>query len=225
MPLNQKRNTPNKLCFRYIENTPLKCLCAHYTLSGTHTPLCMNHICQIFISGYNNLNIPAWTTSGQKSHFFVFEFCFPWFFPGICGVGKINGIEACIHIFLLSIFLHFFSNIKVTFGACSKSAKVWQCSEGKIYLVQNINSCIKYVLYLSAGKQMAMFAKYFMCVCYMYMYIHVTHTYTHMGHFPQDGEHEQNLSEFFFFEASLWPNGLIFLSFLNCSEEIMSGAV
>ena len=43
----------------------------------------------------------------------------------------------------------------------------------------------------------------------------------HMGHFPQDGENEQNLSDFFF-EASLWPNGMIFLSFLNCSEEIMS---
>ena len=47
----------------------------------------------------------------------------------------------------------------------------------------------------------------------------------HMGHFPQDGENEQNLSEFFFFEASLWPNGLIFLSFLNCSEDIMSVGV
>ena len=46
-----------------------------------------------------------------------------------------------------------------------------------------------------------------------------------MGHFPQDGENEQNVSFFSFFEASLWPNGLIFLSFLNCSEEIMSAAV
>ena len=35
-------------------------------------------------------------------------------------------------------------------------------------------------------------------------------TSIHMGHFPQDGENEQNLSDFFVFEASLWPNGLIF---------------
>ena len=42
----------------------------------------------------------------------------------------------------------------------------------------------------------------------------------HMGHFPQDGENEQNVS--YFFEAFLRPNGLIFLSFLNFSEEIMS---
>ena len=47
----------------------------------------------------------------------------------------------------------------------------------------------------------------------------------YMGHFPQDGENEQNLSEFFVCEASLWPNSLIFLSLLNCSEEIMSVTV
>ena len=46
---------------------------------------------------------------------------------------------------------------------------------------------------------------------------------THMGHFPQDGWAKSVW--IFFFEASLWPNGLIFLSFLNCSEEIMSVAV
>ena len=32
---------------------------------------------------------------------------------------------------------------------------------------------------------------------------HESTAHTHMGHFPQDGENEQNLSEFFFFEASL----------------------
>ena len=44
-----------------------------------------------------------------------------------------------------------------------------------------------------------------------------------MGHFPQGGEKEQNVS---FVkkknEALFWLNGLIFSSFLNSSEEIIS---
>ena len=44
-----------------------------------------------------------------------------------------------------------------------------------------------------------------------------------MGHFPQDGESGQNVDFFLFFGALLWPNGLIFLTFLNCSEEILLG--
>ena len=39
--------------------------------------------------------------------------------------------------------------------------------------------------------------------------------------FPRTGKMSK-MCHNFFFEASLWPNGLIFSSFLNCSEEIMS---
>ena len=46
----------------------------------------------------------------------------------------------------------------------------------------------------------------------------------HMGQFTQDGENGQNVAFFYFFEAPLWPNGLIFSTFLNCSEEILTGA-
>ena len=41
----------------------------------------------------------------------------------------------------------------------------------------------------------------------------------YMGQFPQDGENGQKVA--FFFGALLWPNDLIFSSFLNCSEEIL----
>ena len=41
-----------------------------------------------------------------------------------------------------------------------------------------------------------------------------------MGQFPQDGENGQNMA-FFIFLALLWPNVLIFSTFLNCSEEIL----
>ena len=44
----------------------------------------------------------------------------------------------------------------------------------------------------------------------------------HMGSSAQDGENEQYLALFFFFWALLWPNGLIFWSFVNCSEEILT---
>ena len=46
----------------------------------------------------------------------------------------------------------------------------------------------------------------------------------HMGHFPQDGENEQNLSFFSFFEASLWPNGsqLFWRDYVRCSLKILS---
>ena len=50
-------------------------------------------------------------------------------------------------------------------------------------------------------------------------------TSSYMGSSAQDGENEQYLSYFFFFGALLWPNGLIFWSFVNCSEEILSVAV
>ena len=44
-----------------------------------------------------------------------------------------------------------------------------------------------------------------------------------MGQIPQDGENACFMSFFFiFFEALLWLNGLIFSTFLNCSEEILS---
>ena len=43
--------------------------------------------------------------------------------------------------------------------------------------------------------------------------------------FPRAGKMSKMCPFFLFFEASLWQNGLIFLSFLNCSEEIMSVAV
>ena len=43
--------------------------------------------------------------------------------------------------------------------------------------------------------------------------------------FPRTGKMSKICLIFFVFEASLWPNGLIFLSFLNCSEEIMSVGV
>ena len=43
--------------------------------------------------------------------------------------------------------------------------------------------------------------------------------------FPRTGKMGKICLIFFIFEASLWPNGLIFLSFLNCSEEIMSVGV
>ena len=42
-----------------------------------------------------------------------------------------------------------------------------------------------------------------------------------MVQFPQDGENGQNVGFFIFFGALLWPNGLTFLTFLNCSEEIL----
>ena len=43
-----------------------------------------------------------------------------------------------------------------------------------------------------------------------------------MGQTPQDGKNGQNVAFFcFFFWALLWPNGLIFPTFLNCSEEIL----
>ena len=42
-----------------------------------------------------------------------------------------------------------------------------------------------------------------------------------MGQIPQDGKNEENMFLFFSFEALLWPNGLIFSSFLNCSEDIL----
>ena len=41
-----------------------------------------------------------------------------------------------------------------------------------------------------------------------------------MGQFLQDGKNDQTLSKKIFFAASLWPNGLTFSTFLNCSEEI-----
>ena len=47
----------------------------------------------------------------------------------------------------------------------------------------------------------------------------------YMGSSAQDGENEQYLSLFLFFWALLWPNGLIFWSFVNCSEEILSVTV
>ena len=39
-----------------------------------------------------------------------------------------------------------------------------------------------------------------------------------MGQFPLDGENGQNVA---FFLALLWRNGLIFSTFLNCSEDIL----
>ena len=48
---------------------------------------------------------------------------------------------------------------------------------------------------------------------------------TYMGSSAQDGENEQYLALFFFFGALLWPNGLIFWSFVNCSEEILTVTV
>ena len=42
----------------------------------------------------------------------------------------------------------------------------------------------------------------------------------YMGQFLQDGENGQNVA---FFWDLLWPKGLI-LTFLNCSEEILTGA-
>ena len=46
----------------------------------------------------------------------------------------------------------------------------------------------------------------------------------YMGQFLQDGKNDQTLSKKIFFAASLWPNGLTFSTFLNCSEEILSAA-
>ena len=37
--------------------------------------------------------------------------------------------------------------------------------------------------------------------------------------FLQDEENGQNVAFFYFFGALLWPNGLIFSTFLNCSEK------
>ena len=45
--------------------------------------------------------------------------------------------------------------------------------------------------------------------------------WTHMGQIPQKGEMCKIRHIFLFFEALLWPNGLIFSSFLHCSEEIL----
>ena len=40
--------------------------------------------------------------------------------------------------------------------------------------------------------------------------------------FPRTGKMSNMWHFFFIFDALLWPNGWIFSSFLNCSEEIMS---
>ena len=40
--------------------------------------------------------------------------------------------------------------------------------------------------------------------------------------FPRTGKISKICHNFFLFGALLWPNGFIFSSFLNCSEEIMS---
>ena len=40
--------------------------------------------------------------------------------------------------------------------------------------------------------------------------------------FPRTGKMSKICHNFFFFGALLWPNGFIFSSFLNCSEEFMS---
>ena len=43
-----------------------------------------------------------------------------------------------------------------------------------------------------------------------------------MGHFPQDGESGQNV-DFFIFWSSAVTKWFDFLTFLNCSEEILLG--
>ena len=40
--------------------------------------------------------------------------------------------------------------------------------------------------------------------------------------FPRTGKMSKICPNFFFFGALLWPNGFIFSSFLNCSEEFLS---
>ena len=42
---------------------------------------------------------------------------------------------------------------------------------------------------------------------------------------PRTGKMSNICHNFFFFGALLWPNGLIFWSFVNCSEEILSVTV
>ena len=46
-----------------------------------------------------------------------------------------------------------------------------------------------------------------------------------MGQIPQDGENGQNVAFSIVFGALLRPNGLIFLTFLNCSEDIFRIAI
>ena len=43
--------------------------------------------------------------------------------------------------------------------------------------------------------------------------------FPHMGQIPQDGKNGQNMAFFNFFDALLWPNGMILFNF---SEEILS---
>ena len=45
-----------------------------------------------------------------------------------------------------------------------------------------------------------------------------------MGQISQDGENGQNVAFSIVFGALLRPNGLIFLTVLNCSEEILAVA-
>ena len=47
----------------------------------------------------------------------------------------------------------------------------------------------------------------------------------YMGQFTQDGENGQNVAFFYSFEALVQSKGLIFSTFLNCFEEILSSAV
>ena len=50
-----------------------------------------------------------------------------------------------------------------------------------------------------------------------------TYTYTYIWVvFPRTGKMSKICPNFFFFGALLWPNGFIFSSFLNCSEEFLS---
>ena len=42
----------------------------------------------------------------------------------------------------------------------------------------------------------------------------------HMGQFPQDGENGQNVAFFYFFSSAVTKR-FDFLTFLNCSEEIL----
>ena len=50
----------------------------------------------------------------------------------------------------------------------------------------------------------------------LYVYIQ------HMGQFPQDGENGQNVA--FFWSSAVTKRFDFFLTFLNCSEEILPGA-
>ena len=60
-------------------------------------------------------------------------------------------------------------------------------------------------------------------IIFFLWFVHQLHV--HIGHFPQDGENEQNVAFFCFLKLYCDQTVWVFSSFLNCSEEIMSATV